>query len=63
LFWSWNDLAIAGFTMLETGGLVAKEMATWKASREAVRSSSKTILLAAGISSQVWLLRQASNDR
>lgn len=48
---------MAGLSMVETGGLAAKEKATWKASREADRSTSSTTRLvvmaaaaAAGIS-------------
>ena len=42
-------MVTAGLSMVDTGGLAAKETATWKASREADRSSSTTTLLA-GIS-------------
>ena len=47
---------MAGLSMVDTGGLAAKETATWKASREADRSTSSTTRLvvmaaaAAGIS-------------
>lgn len=42
---------MAGLSMVDTGGLAAKEKATWKASREADRSTSRTTrLAAAGIS-------------
>lgn len=46
---------MAGLSMVDTGGLAAKEKATWKASREADRSTSSTTRLvvmaaAAGIS-------------
>ena len=41
---------MAGLSMVDTGGLAAKEKATWKASREADRSTSRTTRLAAGIS-------------
>lgn len=45
-------LVMAGLIMVDTGGLAAKEKATWKASREADRSTSSTTrLAAAGISS------------
>lgn len=47
----------AGFSMEDTGGLAAREIAAWKASREAVRSNPKTTLFAAGIS---W---QKAHDR
>ena len=45
---------MAGLSMVDTGGLAAKEKATWKASREADRSTSRTTRLAAGISYRTW---------
>lgn len=46
---------MAGLIMVDTGGLAAKEKATWKASRDAVRSASRTTRLAAaaGIPSRI----------
>ena len=41
-------MVMAGLSMVDTGGLAAKEKATWKASREADRSASRTTRLAAG---------------
>jgi hypothetical protein len=55
-------LVMAGFSIVETGGLAAKETATWNASREAERSAAKSTLLA-GISCldlPPWHVRRSS---
>jgi hypothetical protein len=61
--WSLRDrLVMAGFSIVETGGLAAKETATWNASREAERSAAKSTLLA-GISCldlPPWHVRRSS---
>ena len=51
---------MAGLIMVETGGLAAKEKATWKASREADRSTSRTTRLAAAIPYVFSLVERAS---
>jgi len=51
---------MAGLIMVETGGLAAKEKATWKASREADRSTSRTTRLAAAIPYVFPLVERAS---